>query len=170
MKYCAGGSGAAFQSNWFDGEDTIQSSTLVSLPVKLRVSRSMDCNHFYVMLFSNASQKMYPSNAIAAFTVHLARPIDLGSNSKWEVGLAEIKFSPKKIGDLKNTIIVGETVSLMYCDLITFDSSLAKVLRTFKTPTVTGKYYFDPVFYVPVEKRTFHDIRIGVLDLKGAWK
>jgi hypothetical protein len=61
---------------------------------------------------------MYPGNAIAAFTVHLARPIELGSNDNWEVGVAEITYSPKKIGDL-NTIIVGDTVSLMYCDLIT---------------------------------------------------
>jgi hypothetical protein len=49
----------------------------------------MDCDHFYVTLFSNASQ-MFPRNAIAAFTFHLARPIELGSNNKWELGVAEI--------------------------------------------------------------------------------
>jgi hypothetical protein len=124
------------------------------------------------MLFSNASQKMYLSNAIAAFTVHLARPIKLGSNNKWEVGVAEITYSPKKIGDLKNSIIVGDTISLMYCDSITpqfVGSGLERVPRTFTTTTVTGKYYFDPVFYLPVEKRTFQDIRIEVMNLKGAW-
>jgi hypothetical protein len=88
------------------------------------------------------------------------------------VGVAEITYSPKKIGELKNYTIVGDTASLMYCDSITpqfVGSGLEGVLRTFTTPTVTGKYNFDPLFYLPVEKRTFQDIRIEVMNLKGAW-
>jgi hypothetical protein len=73
---------------------------------------------------------------------------------------------------LKHSIIMGDTVSLMYCDLITpqfVGSSLARVLRTFTTPTVSGKYYFDPVIYVTVRKKSFQDTRIEVLDLTVAW-
>jgi hypothetical protein len=57
---------------------------------------------------------------------------------------------------------------MMYCDLITpqfIGVALARVVRTFTTPTMDGKYYFDNVYYVPVEKRTSHDIRIEILDL-----
>jgi hypothetical protein len=78
----------------------------------------MNCYHFYVTLFNNASQ-VYPINTIAAFTVHLARPIQLGTNDKWEVGVVEITWSPKKVGNFKPSMIVGDTVSLMYSDLIT---------------------------------------------------
>jgi hypothetical protein len=36
-------------------------------------------NHFYIKLFSNASQKTYPGNSLAEFTVQLAQRIDMGS-------------------------------------------------------------------------------------------
>ena len=52
----------------------------------------MKRNHFYITLYSNASQKLYPDNTQASFTCHLAQPIDLGSTSDWEVGLCEISF------------------------------------------------------------------------------
>ena len=38
-----------------------------------------DPKPFYVTFFSNASQDLYPDNTVAAFTIHLAKPIDLGS-------------------------------------------------------------------------------------------
>jgi hypothetical protein len=38
----------------------------------------------YVTLLSNASQKLYPSNTLSSFKVHLARPVDLDSNSRWK--------------------------------------------------------------------------------------
>jgi hypothetical protein len=76
----------AFWCTCFDGEETVQTLTLGFLLLILRTFRNMNCDHFYVTLFSNASQKMYPSNKIAAFTINLARPIELGTNVKWEVG------------------------------------------------------------------------------------
>ena len=56
----------------------------------------MGSKHFYVTLFSNASQKIYPNNTQATFTINLAQPIDLGSSSDLEVGLCEISYKPPK--------------------------------------------------------------------------
>jgi len=51
----------------------------------------MEGKHFYVTLFSNASQKIYPNNTQATVTINLAQPIDLGSSSDWEVGCAKLR-------------------------------------------------------------------------------
>jgi hypothetical protein len=113
---------------------------------------------------------MYPKNTVAAFTVHLARPIELGTDESWEVGVTEITWSPKNVGTFKPSMIIGDTISMMYCDLITpqfTGDTQARIVRTFTTPTWDGKYYFDNVYYVPVEKRTFQDIRIEIVDLAG---
>jgi hypothetical protein len=113
---------------------------------------------------------MYPSNTLAAFRVHLARPIELGTDEKWEVGVTEITLSPRNVGTFKPSMIVGDTISMMYYDLITpqfVGVALARVISTFTTPRMDGKYYFDNVYYEPVEKKTFQDIRIEVLDLQG---
>jgi hypothetical protein len=42
-----------------------------------------DYNYFYVTLLSNALQKLYSSNTLSSFTVHLAQPLDLGSTDRW---------------------------------------------------------------------------------------
>lgn len=47
-------------------------------------------NGFYVTLPSNASGKVFSENTSSAFTVQLARPLDL--HGEWEVGLAEIQY------------------------------------------------------------------------------
>lgn len=48
---------------------------------------------FYVTLFSNASQETFKKNTHAAYTVNLARPVDLGSGGdRWEVGVCELVF------------------------------------------------------------------------------
>jgi hypothetical protein len=113
---------------------------------------------------------MYPKNTIAAFTVHLARPFELGTDERWEVGVTEITWSPKNVGTFKPSMIVDDTISMMYCDLLTpqfISVTQVRIIRTFTTPTWDGKYYFDKLYYVPVEKRTFQDIRIEILDLAG---
>ena len=46
----------------------------------------MDRDHFYIALFSNASQEVYPDNKIAAFTIQLAKPVKLDPCEIWEVG------------------------------------------------------------------------------------
>jgi len=58
----------------------------------------MERKHFYITLYSNASQTLYPDNTQTSFTCHLAQPIDLGSTSDWEVGLSEVShFPPKRV-------------------------------------------------------------------------
>jgi hypothetical protein len=113
---------------------------------------------------------MYPGNTISAFTVHLSRPIEVGTDDRWEVGVTEITWSPKNVGTCKPSMIVGDTIAMMYCDLITpqfIGVTLARVIRTFTTPILDSKYYFENVYYVLVEKRTFQDIRIEILELQG---
>ena len=130
----------------------------------------MDRNRFYVTLFSNASQNVYPSNTIAAFTVQLAKTIELGPSENWEVVLCELTHPPPVVGNLKQVVVVRDTNALVYCDLIApqfVGTAVARYLRTFITPTVYGVHYFRNVYYVPVEKRTFRDIRIEVLNLSG---
>jgi len=77
--------GAAFENIWFVGE--VIRKTLIR--GYQRIASKMfdnDPKHFYVKLFSNASQILYPTNMIGAFTVELPQPIELGPNDKWEVG------------------------------------------------------------------------------------
>jgi len=46
----------------------------------------MDRDHFYITLFSNASQEVYPDIKISTFTVQLAKPVTLDPSETWEVG------------------------------------------------------------------------------------
>jgi len=47
-----------------------------------------------ITLFSDASKEIYTLNSHTSFTNRLALPVDLGSNSDWVVGLAEISYKP----------------------------------------------------------------------------
>ena len=80
----------------------------------------MERIHFYVTLFSDASQKIYPDNTQAAFTIHLAQPIQLDSSSDWEVGLCEITYKPPKRQIINGVVIqfISDVNALIYCDLI----------------------------------------------------
>jgi hypothetical protein len=126
---------------------------------------------FYVTLLSNSSQKLYPSNTLSAFTCHLAQEIDLGSNDSWEVGLAEFTYSPAALGNFKPAItFVGDTNHLIYCDLIPpqfVGSNLVRCLRSYIFASLSGQHIFDNIYYMPVEKRRFQDVRIEVRNLEG---
>lgn len=50
----------------------------------------MDENGFYITLPSNACAKIFPQNTSSAFTIQLARPLEL--RGAWEVGLVEIQY------------------------------------------------------------------------------
>jgi hypothetical protein len=130
----------------------------------------MDRDHFYVTLFSNASHKVYPSNTDAAFTIQLAKTIELGPSEKWEVGLYEITYPPTNVGTIKPAMIIGDTNALVYCDLIApqfIGTAMARYLRTFLFPTIYGIYLFKNVYYIPIKKRTFRNIGNEVLNLSG---
>jgi len=71
----------------------------------------MDLDHFYITLFSNASQHLYPDNKVGAFTIQLAQPIILDPSENWEVGLCEHSFSERQL-------LADNTDALVYCGLI----------------------------------------------------
>jgi hypothetical protein len=91
-------------------------------------------------------------------------------NEKWEVGLCEFSCPPPNVGTFRNVDIVGANIALIYCDLITpqiVAGSLARALRTFTYPTKQCKYDFDRIYYLPVEKMSFSNIRIEILQMSG---
>ena len=81
VKYCTSESGAAFENFGFVGEGTGENPIRASPHLAWKMY-DYDPKHFYVTLFSNASQSLYPNNTISAFTVELPRPIELGPNDK----------------------------------------------------------------------------------------
>ena len=112
----------------------------------------MDRDHFYI-------------NKIAAFTIHLAQRIILDPSEIWEVGLCKLSSARQLLGD--------NTDALVYCDLIApqlIGTTMVRFLRTFNiiVPEDYGvEYQFKNVYYVPLEKRMFRDIRIEILNLAG---
>jgi len=126
----------------------------------------MDRDHFYITLFCNASQHIYPDNKIAAFTIQLAQRIILDPSEIWEVGLCELSFSARQL-------LAENTDALVYCDLIApqlICTTMVRFLRTFNIimqEDYGGEYEFENVYYVSVEKRMFRDIRIEILNLEG---
>ena len=112
-------------------------------------------------LFSNAWQDLYPDNTIVAFTVELARPIHLGPNTNWEVGLCEF-MCPGAI---------GKGIGFIYCDLMSpqfVGSSLIRCLRTYVYPSPERQRgSFENVFYVPAKKQKMTNIIVEILKLKG---
>ena len=77
-----------------------------------------DPTQFYVTLFCNASQTLYPKNMLGSSTAHLAQLIDMGSTDGWEVGVCEVTCHPPNVGTYKDIKNVGATKALIYCDLI----------------------------------------------------
>jgi len=128
----------------------------------------VDPKHFYVTLLFNTSKNLYPDTTIAAFTADLARPVELGSFDNWEEGVCEFSYPPNNVGTLKNTTVVGDTAGLIYCGHISpqyVGRALARFMRTFIYPSLSGQHVFDNVYYLPVEKRTFESITIEILQL-----
>ena len=63
--------------------------------------------------------------------------------------------------------------ALVYCDLIApqlIGSSMVRYLRTLDIMPANhgGEFLYENVYYVPVEKKTFRDIRIEILSLTGS--
>jgi hypothetical protein len=62
--------------------------------------------------------------------------------------------------------------ALMYCDLIApqlIGTTKVRSLRSFRiVPTdYDGEYLFTNVYYVPLEKKTFRDLRIKIINQAG---
>jgi hypothetical protein len=129
-----------------------------------------DRKHFYITLFSNASQKLYPDNTLASFTIRLAQLIILGSADKWEVGICEVSCQEFQIGTFRSFDVVGKSNVLIYCDLISpqfVGSDYIRCIRTYIHPTKHCNQLFRNIYYLPVEKTAFQDISIALLQLNG---
>jgi hypothetical protein len=128
------------------------------------------CDSFYVTLFSNVSSAIYESNKLSAFTNQLAQLIELQPSDKWEVGLCEFTCSPPAVGSIKPHVVVGTEHGLIYCDLISpqfVGDKSVRCLRTFIYPSQQCQFAFENIYYVPLEKRSFREIRIEILTLEG---
>ena len=129
-----------------------------------------DPKYFYVTLFSNSSQSLYPTNKIVAFMVELPEPIELGLNDNWEVRLCEISYHPNTVGTLNCVKVVGDITALVYCDVISpqyVGKTLVRFLRTLIYPTMNCEHVYDNIYYFPVEKHTIKNVRIEILQLTG---
>ena len=119
-------------------------------------------SNFYVTLLSTASRDFYDLNTHADFTVKLVQPIDLGSTSKWEVGVCEISCSSSP---------EGANPVLLYCNLISpqfVRDSTVRCIRTFRLyPNAMCQQEFQNVQYMSVEQRRFQDIRMEFLTNEG---
>ena len=113
-------------------------------------------------LLSTAPRDIYALNIHADFTVKLAQPIDLGSTSKWEVGVCEISCSSSP---------EGANPALLYCNLISphfLGDRTVRCLRTFRLySNAMCQHEFQNVQYLPVEQRRFQDIRMEFLTTEG---
>ena len=123
--------------------------------------------------------KAYPANTISSFTVQLAHEIDLVGDS-WELALCEFSCPPPKVDSQKPHAVFYDTNALIYCDLIApqfVSHSKVRCLRTFipptafcnevVQPTAFCNEVFENLYYVPVEKRSFRDITILIIDTAG---
>jgi hypothetical protein len=123
---------------------------------------SDDPNNFYVTLFSTASHELFPDITHAAFTNEMAQTIDLDRKYKLEVGLSEITCPPPAVGNVIPVLVIGDTNSLIYCNVIQpqfFGNALIRCLSTIITPSAFNNHRFDNIYYVPVEQRHIRHIR-----------
>ena len=93
--------------------------------------------------------------------------LDLGTSSDLEVGLCEVTYFPPKRFVMGRAVIdhVSTTNGLIYCDLIApqfvgEDKVGAKRSITVWPPT--GIHLYQNIYYFPVEKSEFQDIRIEI--------
>jgi hypothetical protein len=125
----------------------------------------------YIMLFSNASQDLYPANTLSAFRVELAKPIVLNSNYDWEVGLCEFSCVPPATGTIKPNVLVGDVTTLIYCNIISLQfvgGNLVRCLRTVMQPSQACTFNFETVICLsrkkPLQFNRLHRGRLTALD------
>ena len=114
----------------------------------------MNRDHFYITLFSNASQHLYPDNKISTFTIQLAHPIILDLSEIWEVGSCELSFSERQL-------LEDNTDVLVYCDLIApqlIGTTMVRFLRTFNIIVLEDygvEYQFKKCITYPWKRECF---------------
>ena len=109
-----------------------------------------------MILFSTASQYLYPNNTHYDFIVELAKTIDLGNSDKWKLGLREYACPPPKTGTYQAFTVVGQSTALIYSNLITPLIVGGQLVRCLRTIAITSQYCgnkFAKNHYFPVERR-----------------
>jgi hypothetical protein len=127
-------------------------------------------NQFYVTLFSNSSNEIYKDNTLAAFTTKLAQPTELNYVENWEVDIYEVRRPPPIVGTGFPLTTVGNSNVLVYCVVISpqfVGSDMVRCLRTFIFSSTNCENVFDNIYYVPVEQRKFHEVRIEFVLTNG---
>ena len=101
----------------------------------------------------------------------MVQPIRLDPSEIWEVRLCELSYyaSQQHLQLLNLNVFVN---ALMYCDIIAQQLICTAKVRCVRSFRIVQTYYdseysFQNVYYVPVERRTFRDIRIEILNLSG---
>ena len=138
------------------------------------LNNKMYRNHFYITLYSNASQEIYPDNKIGAFLIQLAQPVKVYPSEIREVGLSELSYSATEqvyeLAPLADAL--DNSQAMVYCDLIApqiIGSAVVRYLRTLDIlhANYDGEFLYENVCYVPAEKEMFRDMRIEILNLSG---
>ena len=105
----------------------------------------------------------------------MAKPIRLKPSENWEVGLCELSYSASHGLQQHQPLLHNLNVflnALIYCDLIApqlIGTTKVRCLRSFRlVPTdYDSEYLFQNVYYLPLENKTFRDIRIEILNQSG---
>ena len=96
----------------------------------------------------------------------------MGSSSDWEAGLSEVTYNPPRRQIVNGTVIefISSVNALIYCDLIApqfVGQDKVRVLRPSILWPVFGKHLFQNIYYLPIEKSEFQDIRVEIKKLDG---
>jgi hypothetical protein len=125
---------------------------------------------FYVTLFSNASQNLYTGNNISGYTTCLAQPVQHSSTDAWEIGICELSYTQPTNVTVKPVVIFGETHDIFCCVLIKPQlvvGGIAHCLRAFIYPSIYCQHILGNVYYLPLDKGKFQDIRIEFSATEG---
>ena len=86
------------------------------------------------------------------------------------MGICEFTCTPTSVNDV-GIDAIGQRNVLIYCDLIAPQYVGDDSVRLLRTVTFTlsdsGRFNFKNVYYLPVEKRLFQDVRIEIKTLDG---
>ena len=63
-------------------------------------------NHWYITLLSNDSKVIYPSNTASSFRNILPVPIELNTESDWEISLQDL-YLPLNVANIKDPVTIG---------------------------------------------------------------
>lgn len=107
-------------------------------------------DEFFVTLFSNSSQDVYPENTMSRFTCRLPRPIKLEGNYK--VGLVEIQYPPYQgvvsnnelSDDFEDQITLPKVSPFLKTNTLSLSGFINLLIENMKRPTL---YMYQRYFH-----------------------